>query len=158
MKDFFRSHRNIKTRFVLVCLMEKKGVEKRNIIIIIVQDKAYFQSETRINLEATDVKEILSKMVYEILNKLAIYQRNGSGWYFKEILNLEIHTVDYKPMKGSSYFPLPDFILKKKAITNIKNKDEKCFLWCVLRYLHPINLNDTRLADLKQYENDLCRF
>lgn len=53
-------------------------------------------------------------------------------------------------MRGSSYIPLPDFILKKKAITNIQNKDEKCFLWCVLRYLYPTNLNDTRSTDSKQ--------
>lgn len=58
-------------------------------------------------------------------------------------------------MNGSSYIPLPDFIFKKKAITNIQNKDEKSFLWSVLRYLHPINLNNARLTDLKQYENDL---
>ena len=50
-----------------------------------IQDKAYFRSETYINLEATDVKEILSKMVVEILNKIAAYQRNGSGWSFKEL-------------------------------------------------------------------------
>ena len=69
IKDFFRSHRNIKARLVLVCLMEKKGIEKRKPIII--QDKSYFHSETYINVEATDVKEILSKMIYEILNKIA---------------------------------------------------------------------------------------
>ena len=43
----------------------------------------------------------------------------------------------------------------KKAIVNIRNSDEKCFLWCVLRYLHPREKNDIRLTDLKQYENDL---
>ena len=53
------------------------------------------------------------------------------------MLNLEIHTPEFDPMKGSSYIPLPDWILNKKAIVNIQNKDEKCFLWCVLRYLHP---------------------
>lgn len=57
-------------------------------------------------------------------------------------------------MKGSSYITLPDFIFKKKAIKNLQNKDEKCFLWSVLKYLHPINLNDTRSTDLKQYENE----
>ena len=81
--------------------------------------------------------------------------KNGSGWYFKEVLNLEIHTVGYKPMKGSSYIPLPDFIVKKKAIVNIQNKDQKCFLWCVLRRLHPNEVHDERLTDLKQYENEL---
>lgn len=125
LKDFFRNRRNIKTRLALVCLIEKQNFEKKTIFI---KDRAYFQSETHINLEATDVKELLSNTIYEILNKIAIYQKNGSGWYFKEVLNLEIHTVDCKPMKGSSYIPLPDFIAKKNAITDIQNKDQKCFL------------------------------
>lgn len=88
--------------------MEQKRTDKRKTIFI--QDRAYFHSETHILLEATDVKELLSKVIYKILNKIAIYPKNGSGWYFKEVLNLEIHTVDFKPMKGSSYIPLPDFI------------------------------------------------
>ena len=50
---------------------------------------------------------------------------------------LQIHTVDYKQMTGSSYIPLPDFIFRKNAIVNIQNKNEKCFLWSVLTYLHP---------------------
>ena len=58
-------------------------------------------------------------------------------------------------MRGSSYIPLPDWIMRKKAIVNIRNTDEKCFLWCVLRYLHPRDKNDIRLTDLKQYENEL---
>ena len=37
-----------------------------------------------------------------------------------------------------------------RAIRNIQNKDEKSFLWCVLRYLYPTNLNDTRSTDSKQ--------
>ena len=73
-----------------------------------VQDKAYFQSDTNINLESTDVKEILAQVIHNILQKISIYQENGSGWYFKEVLNLEIHTVNFNPMRGSSYIPLPD--------------------------------------------------
>lgn len=99
--------------------MEQKSFGKRKTIFA--QDKAYFHSETYINVEATDVKEILSRMIYEVL---------------KEVINLEIHTVDYKPMKGFSFIPLPDFIMRKKTvIINVQNKDNKCFLWSVLRYL-----------------------
>ncbi|CAH3033769.1 unnamed protein product, partial [Porites lobata] len=83
------------------------------------------------------------------------YQQNGSGWYFKEVIQLEIHTVKFIPMKGSSYIPLPDWIMRKKAIVSIRNKDSKCFLWSVLRYLHPREKNDCRLTDLKQYEHEL---
>ena len=35
-------------------------------------------------------------MIYEILDGVANYIRNGSGWHFKELLSLEIHTVQYK--------------------------------------------------------------
>ena len=45
--------------------------------------------------------------------------------------------------------------MRKKAIINLQNRDNKCFLWSVLRYLHPANRDENRLTDLKQYENDL---
>ena len=38
---------------------------------------------------------------------------------------------------------------------SIRNRDNKCFLWSVLRYLHPREKNDCRLADLRQYEHEL---
>ena len=41
--------------------MEQKVIDKRKTICT--QDKAYFHSETHINVEATDVKEILSRMI-----------------------------------------------------------------------------------------------
>ena len=153
IKEFLRNHRNVKIRMMMVCIMEQKHIEKRKTIIT--QDKAYFNTETYINLESTDVKAILSQMIKEILEKIYIYQRNGSGWYFKEVSRLEIHIIDYKPIKGSSYIPLPDFIMRKKATINIQNKDNKCFLWSILRYLHPIQKNETRLTDIRKYENDL---
>ena len=89
-------------------------------------------------------------MIKKILQGIDIYQRNGSNWYFKEVVRLEIHTVGYKPIRGSSYIPLPDFIMRKKAIINIQNRDNKCFLWSVLRYLHPANRDENRRTDLKQ--------
>ena len=89
------------------------------------------------------------------MEKISIFQKNGSGRYFKEVISLEIHIVDYKPIKGSSYIPLPDFLMRKKAIINMENKDNKCFLWSVLRYLHPTEKHETRLTDIRKYENDL---
>ena len=137
--------------------MEKKEIiqEEGGESLLYFTDKAYFHSRTYINLEKTDVKIILKNMINQILAALSNYQKIGSGWYFKEIIKLEIHIVVYKPMKGGSYIPLPEFIQKKNAIINIKNKDDKCFLWSVLRYLHPVLKNGERINDLKKYENDL---
>ena len=153
LKELLRNHPNIKVRFVLVCLMEK--MEKLSKKSLTIQSKAYFQSDTHINLESSDVDKILFEVIKTILEKIEIYQQNGSGWYFKEVTSLEIHTDEYKPMKGGSYIPLPDWIMRKKAIVSIRNSDDKCFIWSVLRYLHPRKKNDSRLSDLKRYENEL---
>ena len=127
IKYFLRNHRNTKVRLLLVCIMKNNEDYK---------DKAYFHSKTEINLEKTEVKVILKEMIKEILNNITMYQKKGSGWYFEEVINLEIHSVEYKPMRGESYIPLPNFIMRKKAIINMENKDDKCFLWSILRYLH----------------------
>ena len=150
IKDFLRNHRNIKVRMILICSMERKLIEKSKgeSKISFEQDNAYFHSQSHINLEKTDVKVILSQMLKEIIGNLINYQAKGTGWYFKEVISFEIHIVDYKPIKGSSYIPLPNFIMRKTAIINIKNEDDKCFLWSVLRYLHPKQIHGERLTDL----------
>ena len=71
------------------------------------------------------------------------------------MVQLEIHIVEYNPAKESSYIPLPDWISNKKAIVNIENKDDKCFIWCILRYLHPRDRDEERLTGLKKYEFSL---
>ena len=155
IKDCLRNHRNIKVRMILICEMESQESIDGGRKSLRHFTKVYFNTETYINLEKTDVKVILSQMIDEILEKISAYQENGSGWYFKEVTSLEIHTVDYKPIKGSSCIPLPDFLIGKKVLINMENKDDKCFLWCVLRYLHPKQWHEERVADLREYENDL---
>ena len=116
LKDFLRNHRNIKVRMIMNCEMEQQLIEKTKgkTKIIFKQDNAYFHSETYENLESTDVKVILSQMLKEIMVNLGNYQRNSSGWYFKEVISFNIYTVDNKKMKGGSYIPLPDFLMRKK--------------------------------------------
>ena len=155
LKDFFTYHRNIKFSMILVCLMEQQILSKDKGVVGLNEDKAYFNSGTHINLESTDVEKLIDKCVKKIIEDLEIFQKNGSGWYFKEVVQLEIHTVENGVMKGSSYIPLPDWISNKKAIVNIENKDEKCFLWCVLRYLHPKERDRETWRDLKKYEKSL---
>ena len=129
LKDFLRNHRNIKVRMILICEMEQQIIEKtkRKTKIISNQDKSYFHSETHDNLESTDVKVILSQMLKEIMVNLANYQRNGSGWYFKEVISFDIYTVDIKKLKGDSYIPLPDFLMRKKRLSIWKIKITNVF-------------------------------
>ena len=77
IKDFLRNHRNTKVRMILVCEMERQIIEKSKgeSKTTYEHDNAYFQSQTHINLEMTDVKVFLKEMIIEILGKLIIYQK-----------------------------------------------------------------------------------
>ena len=76
-------------------------------------------------------------MVDLTLENIAKFMAMGSDVRFHSIIESELHTVGYKPLKGGTYVPLPKALVNKKAIINIRNKDNKCFLWCVLRALNP---------------------
>ena len=155
LEDFLANNRNVKIRMCLVCLMERIAVKTDRVVEEIDEDKAYFCSKTYRNLESTDIEKLISKCFGKIIGDIMEYNTNGSGWYFKEVLKLEITTSEYNPNKGTSYISLPDWIKNKKAIINIKNKDDKCFLWCILRYLHPKERDAEWIGDLKKYEYSL---
>ena len=107
LEDFLVNNRNIKIRMCLVCLMERISVKTEKGVEKLEQDNAYFCSKTYKNLESTNTERLIRKCFSKIIEDLREYNNNASGWYFKEVLRLEIHTTEFNPIKGSSYIPLP---------------------------------------------------
>ena len=67
-----------------------------------------------------------------------------------------MHTVSYTPLRGETWIALPKELANKNAIINMKNTDNKCFLWCVLRALNPKDNHPERIdKKLKEKENTL---
>ena len=92
----------------------------------------------------------------ENIRKIATLLRRGSGWRLHSIIFLELHTTIYNPLRGETWIPLPEELANKKAIINMQNKDNKCFLWSVLRALNPTNNHPERVdKKLKLKENSL---
>ena len=60
-------------------------------------------------------------------------------------MSLDLHTVRYEPLGGSSYIPLPGFLAAKKAIIHLKNEDEECLKWPITRALKPVEKNSERI-------------
>ena len=87
--------------------------------------EAAFHSKTEVNLESTDCNEMFSKIKKTGLEFLAKFHRQGSNWRFHSVLRLDLHTVKYVPL--GSYIPLPKFLAAKKAIINVRNKDDEYF-------------------------------
>ena len=149
LEGVLKENRNIKFRMVFICLFErfadKEGTKLE-------QYEAYFSTSNYKNLQSTNVEKILKKGFDKILKDIDVFNKDSSGWYFSECLRLELHTVKYNPIRGSSYIDLPEWIKNKKAIINIKNRDDKCFIWSILRYLYPKEKDAQYLKDLRKYE------
>ena len=46
-------------------------------------------------------------------------------------------------MRASSYLPLPKELKAKQGCLNIQNNGEKCFLWSILVFLHPLQYRNS---------------
>ena len=151
---FFKKNKTIKHNLALVCNMEQQYSTKDGIYSL-KEDEAYFRTDEKSVLKSTNTEKLIDKSIDKIIEDIDKYEQNGSGWYFKSIKELQINIVEYNPSKGSSYIKLPDWIKNKKAIINVKNKDDKCFIWCILRHLHPKPRDNERIADLRKYEDQI---
>ena len=60
-------------------------------------------------------------------------------------MSLDLHTVKYVPLGGSSYIPLSKFLSANKAIINLKNEDDECLKWAITRALKPVEKNSERI-------------
>ena len=146
-----RENRQTRLMLILNCEMTRHELFDEEEIEIL---EAHFQTDTIKNLGATDESEAYQIFMDTIEERIQNFNRHGSSWRFKRVLSLDLQLVDYIPLNGSSYIELPKQLKGKKAVINIKNEDQKCFMWCVLRHLHPDN-HPERVSSLRQYENDL---
>ena len=73
-------------------------------------------------LLATDIDQVLHKIIEQILKRVDEYEERGSGWILHQLLRLDLHTYEYTPLRASTYIPLPNDLKAKEAVVNIKNK------------------------------------
>ena len=156
MVNIMNNNRNIKVKLEFNVIMEMPKPDPDGLKYP--PKKFKFHSiGNKIITENTDTVEIYHDMITEILEAiLKVEQAEGSGWLFLKVENLTLKTNIWDPIKASSYIDLPKELKNKKAIINMKNEDNKCFLWCVLRALNPKDKNAERIdKDLKSKEDTL---
>ena len=104
----------------------------------------YFNSTTDLIINETDIKLAIQASQQQILNKIAQWISEGSGWTIQSIGNHYINIVNYSPLKGSSYIKLPQE-LKNRGLINLQNEDNECFRWCHIRHLNPQGKDPQRI-------------
>ena len=146
---FLRDSPGTKIILVLHCIMARYELPTGRIRQYV---DAYFTSDVKINFQGTDVDDLYNTMTHKMLEKMAEFQSNASDWMFHSIKGLYLHTVEYEPLSGSSYIELPKALADKKAIINMKNKDNECFKWCITRALNLVDKHPERITKILQLQ------
>ena len=149
--NIFNSNRNIKTILYLYVLMsqgermEEFAFHSKGLKLILMET------------DETDENEIYDEMVDEIEEEMQkAREAVGSGWRFERVIKLVLHTTKWEPLYGGSYIPLDPYLANKKALINMQNEDDKCFMWSVLRALYPKDTNPQRIDnDLKSKQGSI---
>ena len=145
--NIFNSNRNIKTILYLHVIMKSQQLGEPEPRI---EKFAFHSKGLKLILEGTDENDIYDEMVDEIMEEInKAEMAEGSGWVFVKVEKLVLHTTRWDPVNAGSYIELPQALKNRKAIINMKNQDDKCFMWSVLRAL---NLKDNHP---ERIDNDL---
>ena len=118
----------------------------------------YFKSKA---ITVINQRFYLNNAYEQIKNRIDCWESEGSGWFVDRIEVINIEISNYEPLAAGSYIKSPkELSHPKKGIINLRNKDNKCFMWCHLRLLHPrkkdaarVNKEDIELAGTLDYSD-----
>ena len=107
----------------------------------------------------------LESSFQEILYLTDVWINEESGWIVESIESQFVNTSTYWPLSGSSYMDLPvELKSPREGLINIKNKDQKCFLWFHVRHInlskqHPEKIwkVDKNLLSILVIQQNLCK-
>ena len=96
--------------------------------------RVYFNSSTK---TVINNRFKLDQTFQEIIHRLENWISHGSGWIVEEIYSQFLIVSSYLPLSGSTYIKSPvELNHPMKGLINVKNNDNKCFLWCHVRHLN----------------------
>ena len=98
-------------------------------------------------LVADDIEAAVDAAIACLTRRLDAYIAEGSGWTLDAVVDITIYMAAYQPLYGATYLPTPPKLAVRKAIVNVKNTDNKCFVWAVLAGLHPVDCNTNRVPN-----------
>ncbi|XP_050516477.1 uncharacterized protein LOC126891343 [Diabrotica virgifera virgifera] len=102
-----------------------------------ISDIKSMNTSNKIITLSSDISDVYDDFAEAILTQASEFQEKDSNWALQEIIFLDVNINKFSSISASSYINLPWQIKRKGAILNIKNKDNKCFAYCVLASIFP---------------------
>lgn len=140
---------NKKNLRVLSFITIKYCIEPSSIIkkeFIDSKDTRYYNSETNSITSFKKIDEYVNFIIQDFHKDI---ENKPSSDPFSGIIKIDVKISKSKNIIGGSFVELPQKIKNKKACVNIKNNDEKCFLWSLIASKH---YDDIKKIEVKHYK------
>ncbi len=122
-----------------------------------IENIAYFCPLPTVLNHVDNIDISLSTQIREIENRIDTFVNQGSFWNVNRIMKMDIRIGRYITRYDCYGKRLPDILLHKKAILNIKTFDNKCFLWSVIAHYFPVESSSysqkCNVSNYLKYEN-----
>ena len=122
----------------------------------IIRVEKAFNSTMMEAFQGSDMNELVDEMFAKMKTDIENPKLAESKFKINEIKFLDANFHKLNLTRGSSYLPLSESILRKKAVINpINPDDEECFKWAVIASQHheEIKNNVQRISKLKKFED-----
>jgi hypothetical protein len=108
----------------------------------------------------SEIRRVISIYVLELNIAIKQMDKSSTGFNFVNFEDMTVRLYYFKNpsdiveiseepvQQGFKYRPLPEWIRNCKSIGNIKNKDDLCLVWAILRSLYP---------DKKRHHNKITK-
>ena len=131
------------TAWIRFACDDEEGQERVELAFNSLMTSVYRGSETD-----QIVDGMIANMKFQIENPALL----NSRFVFDEFLYLDVNQLNLT--RGSSYLPLPDWLVRKKAIINPHNNDEQCFNWSVIA-AEKVGMKDPqRVSNLRKFKDN----
>ena len=71
----------------------------------------------------------------------------------ERIANFILVLTKFRPLCGSTFLDTAEWLKNKMAVVNVKNTDDKCFIYAIRSALYPAVGHPNRITHYRPYEN-----
>ena len=114
---------------------------------------AYFSTRPQDVDEANSPN--LDTIISELSSQIDSWLSRGSGFVIERIVKFVVCITEFRLLHGSSFIKTPQHIQNKICTVNVRNNDQKCFIWSVLASLYPSSNNPHRQSHYAKYVHTL---
>ena len=145
-------------QFQMAAVMEYPNPQNPDEVLYetVIYSSGIYRRKNALILSRNDVPRVYKNLMKELIENIRHKEESKTQFRYVQGRWFRVLFFRYWPFTdaGEGYIETPQWL--KRKVINIKNGDSNCFIWSVLRALHPSPYDSqSKPYDLKKYKSEL---